>query len=202
MRQVYYTYVPTWSIIQKESVHIFHIRYTSCTSTYGTKNVTHTLLKNPINGVCVYSVFRAQGDVYRLQNKFEGAQHEVDRLTMDLEKANILASKHKDDHKKVEDDFHALQEEFDSTRLQFSRTKDSEAKFKDDFERAAMDVAMLRERFEKAQSDLAKVKGDRDRAVGDADKLNYELEKATNQYNKSHNNLEKSQEEVARLQVS
>ena len=170
-----------------------------------TQYQTLTLLtfhRSGLVGVCVYSVFRAQGDVYRLQNKFEGAQHEVDRLTMDLEKANILASKHKDDHKKVEDDFHALQEEFDSTRLQFSRTKDSEAKFKDDFERAAMDVAMLRERFEKAQSDLAKVKGDRDRAVGDADKLNYELEKATNQYNKSHNNLEKSQEEVARLQVS
>ena len=146
--------------------------------------------------------YRAQGDVYRLQNKFEGAQHEVDRLTMDLEKANILAAKHKDEHKKAEDDFHALQEEFDSTRLQLSRTKDSEAKYKDDFERAAMDVQMLRERFEKASNDLSRIKAERDKAVGDSDKLGYDLEKATNQYNKTHNNLEKAQEEVARLQVS
>ena len=155
-----------------------------------------------INGVGCAFFYRAQGDVYRLQNKFEGAQHEVDRLTMDLEKANILAAKHKDEHKKAEDDFHALQEEFDSTRLQLSRTKDSEAKYKDDFERAAMDVQMLRERFEKASNDLSRIKAERDKAVGDSDKLGYDLEKATNQYNKTHNNLEKAQEEVARLQVS
>ena len=30
------------------------------------------------------NIFRAQGDVYRLQSKLETAQSEVDRLTMDL----------------------------------------------------------------------------------------------------------------------
>ena len=145
--------------------------------------------------------FRAQGDLYRVQSKFEGAQHEVDRLSMDLEKANILVDKHKNDHKKVGEELHALQEEFHSAELQLSRTKDSEAKFKDDFERAAMDVEMLRERLDKTSSDLAKSRAERDKAISDADKLSYELEKTTNQYNKAHNNLEKSQEEVARLQV-
>ena len=146
-------------------------------------------------------IFRAQGDLYRVQSKFEGAQHEVDRLSMDLEKANILVDKHKNDHKKVGEELHALQEEFHSAELQLSRTKDSESKFKDDFERASMDVEMLRERLDKTSNDLAKSRAERDKAISDADKLSYELEKTTNQYNKAHNNLEKSQEEVARLQV-
>ena len=120
---------------------------------------------------------------------------------MDLEKANILVDKHKNDHKKVDEELHALQEEFHSAELQLSRTKDSEAKFKDDFERASMDVQMLRERLDKTSSDLAKSRAERDKAINDTDKLSYELEKTTNQYNKAHNNLEKSQEEVARLQV-
>lgn len=136
-----------------------------------------------------------------MQNKFEGAQNEVDRLSMDLEKANIMADKHKNDHKKMDDELHVLQEEFDATRLLLSRTKDSEAKFKDDFERASMDVAMLRERMDKTSSDLAKTRAERDKAIGDLDKVSYELEKTNNQFNKAHNNLEKSQEEVARLQV-
>ena len=121
---------------------------------------------------------------------------------MDLEKANILVDKHKNDHKKVDGELHALQEEFDSARLQLSRTQDSEKQFKDDFERASMDVAMLRERLDKTSTDLAKSRAERDKAISDADKLSYELEKTTNQYNKAHNNLEKSQEEVARLQVN
>ena len=66
----------------------------------------------------LYIHCRAQGDLYRVQNKFEGAQQEVDRLSADLEKANYMASKHKDDHKSVSDELHALQEEFDESRLQ------------------------------------------------------------------------------------
>ena len=66
----------------------------------------------------LYVYCRAQGDLYRVQNKFEGAQQEVDRLSADLEKANYMASKHKDDHKSVSDELHALQEEFDESRLQ------------------------------------------------------------------------------------
>ena len=64
---------------------------------------------------------RAQGDLYRVQHKFEGAQQEVDRLSADLEKSNYMASKHKDEHKNVTDELHALQEEFDESSLQLSR---------------------------------------------------------------------------------
>ncbi len=56
-----------------------------------------------------------------MQHKFEGAQQEVDRLSADLEKANYMASKHKDEHKNVTDELHALQEEFDESSLQLSR---------------------------------------------------------------------------------
>ena len=79
----------------------------------------------PTNSKQNYIIFlyfcRAQGDLYRVQHKFEGAQQEVDRLSADLEKSNYMASKHKDEHKNVTDELHALQEEFDESSLQLSR---------------------------------------------------------------------------------
>ena len=67
---------------------------------------------------------RAQGDVYRFQSKLESTQNDVDRLSAELDKANIIASKHKDDHKKLTDEYAHIQETHDRTAMELARTKD------------------------------------------------------------------------------
>ena len=70
---------------------------------------------------------------------------------MELDKANIIAGKHKEDHKKLMEDFASLQEMYSKTELELAKTKDMEVKLKEDFERATYDLEMTRERFDKCQ---------------------------------------------------
>ena len=104
--------------------------------------------------------FRAQGDVYRFQSKLESTQNDVDRLSAELDKANIIASKHKEDHKKLQDEYAHIHETHDRTAMELARTKDSEAKFKEDAERSTFDLNMVRERFDKSTSELVKCKSE------------------------------------------
>ena len=52
------------------------------------------------------------------------------------------------------------------------------------------------------QMELRKVSQEKEKAQAENDKLMYDLERVATQNNKSQSALEKSQEEVARLQVS
>ncbi len=59
--------------------------------------------------------------MYRLQQKLDVAQAEADRLAMEWDKSQILASKHKDEFKKLQDDHRALQEMHERTSIQMNR---------------------------------------------------------------------------------
>jgi len=60
-----------------------------------------------------FSIFakscRAQGDVYRLQSKLETSQTECDRLAMEVDKNQMIASKLKEDNKRLHEEFTSLQ---------------------------------------------------------------------------------------------
>ena len=99
------------------------------------------------------------------------------------------------------DEFSGLQDMYDKTAVELAKTKDMEIKLKEDYERAHFDLEMCRERFDKCQVELRKMTQDKDKATSECDKLVYDLERAASQHNKAQTGLDKSQEEVARLQV-
>ena len=132
----------------------------------------------------------------------------------------MISNKHKEDSKKLLEDFTSLQDNYDKTSMELIKTKDMEVKLKEDLERANYDLEMCRERwqkknfislfkiqsflcfrFDKCQTELRSLRQEKDKASGDCDKLTLDLERAAAQHNKAQVGLEKSQEEVARLQV-
>jgi hypothetical protein len=76
---------------------------------------------------------------------------------MELDKTQIMSSKHKDDYKHLQEEYHALQELYDRTAMQLTRSKEAEAKYKDDHERAAYELNILRERFDKVRTPLLRI---------------------------------------------
>ena len=99
------------------------------------------------------------------------------------------------------DEFNGLQDIYDKTAVELAKTKDMEITLKEDYERAHFDLEMCRERFDKCQVELRKMTQDKDKAQSECDKVGYDLERAATQHNKAQTGLDKSQEEVARLQV-
>ena len=144
---------------------------------------------------------RSQGDLYRIQGKLETSTTDHERVTLELDKEKLISNKHKEDSKKLLEEFTSLQEMYDKTNMELSKTKDMEIKLKEDYERATYDLEMCRERFDKCQTELRTVRQEKDKAAGECDRLSLDLERAATQHNKAQVGLEKSQEEVARLQV-
>ena len=120
---------------------------------------------------------------------------------MELDKEKLISNKHKEDSKKMLEEFTSLQEMYDKTSIELSKTKDMEIKLKEDYERATYDLEMCRERFDKCQTELRSTRQEKDKSSGECDRLALDLERAAAQHNKAQVGLEKSQEEVARLQV-
>ena len=48
------------------------------------------IFKTTMTCIFFFKIFRAQGDVYRLQSKLETSQSEADRLAMDLVKIQLI----------------------------------------------------------------------------------------------------------------
>ena len=62
------------------------------------------------------------------------------------------------------------------------------------------DVSMIR--FDKCQTELRTTRQEKEKSGAECDRLALDLERAAAQHNKAQLGLDKSQEEVARLQVS
>ena len=112
---------------------------------------------------------------------------------------------------------------YDKTNMELVKTKDMEVKLKEDYERATYDLEMCRERcgrrqqcaqvpskefnylsmlrFDKCQTELRTTRQEKEKSGGECDRLALDLERAAAQHNKAQLGLDKSQEEVARLQV-
>ena len=60
----------------------------------------------------------------------------------------MISNKHKEDSKKLLEDFTSLQDNYDKTSMELIKTKDMEVKLKEDLERANYDLEMCRERWQ------------------------------------------------------
>merc|ERR1712038_200827 len=78
---------------------------------------------------------RSQGDLYRIQGKLEASTNDQERLSLEVDKANIISNKQKDDHKKLLEEFNGLQDIYDKTAVELTKTKEMEIKLKEDHER-------------------------------------------------------------------
>ena len=169
--------------------------------------------------VCNCDTSRSQGDLYRTQGKFESGQADQERITLELDKEKLISSKQKEDNKRLMEELTGLQDVYDKTSIELTKTKDMEVKLKEDLERTTYDLEMCRERlnsicqvhlhnvelapsrFDKCQTELRGMRQEKEKVATDCDRLSLDLERAATQHNKAQTGLDRSQEEVARLQV-
>ena len=131
----------------------------------------------------------------------------------------MILNKQKEDNKRLMEELNGLQDIYDKTSLELTKTKDMEVKLKEDLERTTYDLEMCRERsscicqvylhnvellnsrFDKCQTELRGTRQEKEKAASECDRLALDLERAAGQHNKAQTGLDRSQEEVARLQV-
>lgn len=137
---------------------------------------------------------RSQNEIYRVQSRSDTFEADRNRLEVEVDRHAQLATKAREDLRKLQEESGRLQEACDRIALQLQRAKENEEKTREELE-------IQRERSEKAQTDVRRMQSEKEILQAEFERVSYELERASHTHAKSNAALDAAQEEAARCSL-